>query len=177
VTDAPNIVLTGGIGWGSMPLAASNGDGTFRVTNTGVADFPVYAQQAGAVPVTGGLQRGRQIRRRADGWCELGQHPGRILPGRWQLSRDEHQLAVIPVFGRSTARSNRSPATSTAMAGRISRSLVAFYLWLPSRFRTVTGSFHTKLTFLFDFAAYAAQTWRQTGRRRLQRRWTLGPRR
>jgi hypothetical protein len=48
-----DIALTGGPGWSTVPVAFSNGDGSFRVTNTYVADFPVYAAQAGSHPMTG----------------------------------------------------------------------------------------------------------------------------
>jgi hypothetical protein len=48
-----DVALTGGVGWGSIPVAFSNGNGSFRVTNYGVADFPGFAQQSGAKPVAG----------------------------------------------------------------------------------------------------------------------------
>jgi hypothetical protein len=53
-----DIALTGGSGWGSMPIAHSNGDGTFSVTNageTGGSDtgFALYATQTGARPAAG----------------------------------------------------------------------------------------------------------------------------
>jgi hypothetical protein len=47
-----DIALTGGT-WSSVPVAFSNGDGTFRVTNMGVANFPTYATQGEAKPVSG----------------------------------------------------------------------------------------------------------------------------
>jgi len=34
-----DIALTGGSGWSTLPIAFSNGDGTFRVTNATVGDF------------------------------------------------------------------------------------------------------------------------------------------
>jgi FG-GAP-like repeat len=37
--------------WGSIPIAFSNGWGTFRVTNYAVADFPLWATQPNAQPV------------------------------------------------------------------------------------------------------------------------------
>jgi hypothetical protein len=43
-----DIALAGGPGWNTIPVAFSNGDGTFRVTNTYNASFPVYAVQQGA---------------------------------------------------------------------------------------------------------------------------------
>jgi hypothetical protein len=71
-----DVALTGGSGWGTIPVAFSMGDGTFRVTNRGVsiddlvhtpvpktspvptpdrgdANFPSYAGQAAANPVGG----------------------------------------------------------------------------------------------------------------------------
>jgi len=51
-----DIALTGGQGWGTMPIAFSNGDGTYHGSNQGEASgdtgFPGYAQQTGAVPVS-----------------------------------------------------------------------------------------------------------------------------
>jgi CubicO group peptidase (beta-lactamase class C family) len=48
-----DIALTGGIGWGSLPVAFSNGDGSFLVTNLGINNFAIFAAQPGALPVTG----------------------------------------------------------------------------------------------------------------------------
>jgi hypothetical protein len=48
-----DIALTGGSGWSSIPVAFSNGDGSFRVTNGNVDGFPSWAQAPGATPVGG----------------------------------------------------------------------------------------------------------------------------
>jgi len=52
-----DIALTGGsvsgVPWASVPIAVSNGDGTFAVTNNTLANFPTYATQSGAQPVSG----------------------------------------------------------------------------------------------------------------------------
>src|SRR5205823_1371517 len=50
------IALTGGstpgVGpWGSIPIAFSNGDGSFSVTNSGVDTFPALAAPLGVRPV------------------------------------------------------------------------------------------------------------------------------
>lgn len=50
-----DIALTSGIGWTSIEVAFSNGDGTFRVTNSAVDGFPTYATQAGARVVAADL--------------------------------------------------------------------------------------------------------------------------
>ena len=43
--DHDDILITGGDGWNSMPVAFSNGDGTFTVTNRGVAHAPQWATE------------------------------------------------------------------------------------------------------------------------------------
>jgi hypothetical protein len=48
-----DIALVGGAGWTTIPVASSNGDGTFNVTNSAVSSFPGLATQTGAIPVSG----------------------------------------------------------------------------------------------------------------------------
>jgi len=48
-----DIALTGPSGWTTIPVAYSNGDGSFNVTNVAVVDFPFFASQAGAKAVSG----------------------------------------------------------------------------------------------------------------------------
>jgi hypothetical protein len=48
-----DIALVGGGGWGSVPVAFSQGNGTFSVTNAAVANIPGWAQVPGAKPVAG----------------------------------------------------------------------------------------------------------------------------
>lgn len=48
-----DIALFGGPGWGSIPVAFSNGDGTFSVVNYPRADFATYARAYGAQVVAG----------------------------------------------------------------------------------------------------------------------------
>jgi hypothetical protein len=48
-----DIALTGARGWGSIPVAFSNGNGTFRVTNNGVAEFPTWAANPRAAKLVG----------------------------------------------------------------------------------------------------------------------------
>lgn len=48
-----DFALVGGIGWRSIPVAFSQGNGTFRVTNQGLADFPGWASTLGVQAVAG----------------------------------------------------------------------------------------------------------------------------
>jgi kumamolisin len=57
-TGRTGIALTGGSGWNTMPLALSNADGTWTVTNVGPAsysntEFPDWAAQSGVTAVAG----------------------------------------------------------------------------------------------------------------------------
>jgi hypothetical protein len=47
-----DLALTGGPSWNTVPVAFSNGDGTFRVTDTMEVTFATYAAQTGAQPVS-----------------------------------------------------------------------------------------------------------------------------
>jgi hypothetical protein len=47
-----DILLTGGIGWASIPVAYSNGDGTFRVTNNAAASIGAKAGTLGVKGIT-----------------------------------------------------------------------------------------------------------------------------
>jgi hypothetical protein len=49
--------LTGGASWTILPVAFSNGDGTFRVTSPPVADFPARAGEVGAKAASGSQAR------------------------------------------------------------------------------------------------------------------------
>jgi hypothetical protein len=48
-----DIAITGPSGWSSMPVAFSNGDGSFRVTNAGLSLFPAWASSPGARALAG----------------------------------------------------------------------------------------------------------------------------
>jgi hypothetical protein len=47
-----DVALVGGAGWATIPVAFSNGNGTFAVTNDGVANFPTWAATPGVKPLT-----------------------------------------------------------------------------------------------------------------------------
>jgi hypothetical protein len=48
-----DIALTGVAGWNTIPVAFSNGDGTFHVTNNQVTSFPQEAASAGVRTISG----------------------------------------------------------------------------------------------------------------------------
>ncbi len=48
-----DLALTGGLGWATVPVAFSNGNGTFSVTNFPIANFAIWATTAGAEVIGG----------------------------------------------------------------------------------------------------------------------------
>jgi len=48
-----DVALTGPSGWNNMPVAFSNGDGTFKVTNDPVGNFNIWAATQNAKPLVG----------------------------------------------------------------------------------------------------------------------------
>jgi hypothetical protein len=48
-----DLALTGGPGWNTLPVAFSNGNGTFNVTNWGIVNFAIWAQDPSAIKLTG----------------------------------------------------------------------------------------------------------------------------
>ena len=52
-----DLILTGGAGWWTIPVGFSNGDGTFRVTNHALDEFPLWAQDPYAQASAADLNR------------------------------------------------------------------------------------------------------------------------
>jgi hypothetical protein len=48
-----DIALTGASAWNALPVAFSNGDGSFRVTTAQIGAFATWASTSGAIPVSG----------------------------------------------------------------------------------------------------------------------------
>jgi hypothetical protein len=57
-----DIALTGGAGWTSIPVAFSNGDGTFNVTNAPSPDFAFWATAPGVRVISGHFDAGHRNR-------------------------------------------------------------------------------------------------------------------
>ncbi|MBO84867.1 MAG: hypothetical protein CL927_05885 [Deltaproteobacteria bacterium] len=66
-----DLAITGVSGWGSLPIALSNADGTFSIDNGAVGDFATAASTAGVQALTGdydGDGRGDVLLTGATGW-------------------------------------------------------------------------------------------------------------
>ena len=84
-------------GWGSIPIAFANGDGTWNITNGLAPKFITrVGASAGRAVDRRRLQRQRPDRHRAgapDAGLEL--DPGRVRERRWQLGRHQRRRAAV----------------------------------------------------------------------------------
>ena len=96
-------------GWGSIPIAFANGDGTWNITNGPVTDFITSWASAPGVKVIAGdfTQNGLTdlaLVRQTPGWST---HPGRRIHRRRQL--DHHQRGRPRLHPRLGQHPRRPP--------------------------------------------------------------------
>ena len=101
-----DIALTGARGWTTMPMALSNGNGTFNVTNTAIADFASWAASSTAKPVTGDFDH--------DGKTDvalMGPSGWTTLPVAFSNGNGSFQVTNQPIvdFAALAALSNAKP--------------------------------------------------------------------
>ena len=62
-------------GWATMPVAFANGDGSWRITNSGVGDFAGWAATSGVLPLSGDFNGDRRMDvaliRQTGGWATM----------------------------------------------------------------------------------------------------------
>ncbi len=76
-----DVALTGQSGWKTLPVAFSNGNGTFRVTNQNIVSFAGWASQANVEVLTGDFN--------GDGFTDValtGQSGWKTLPVGFSLT-------------------------------------------------------------------------------------------
>jgi len=152
-----DIALTGGADWRTIPVAFSNGDGTFDVTNFGVADFPLYAQQSGAKPVAGdfnGDGRGDIALTGGVGWRSL---VVAFSNGDGTFSVTNVGVDDFPSFAQQSGA--RPVAGDFNGDGRGDIALTGGAGWrsLPVAFSNGDGSFSVRNEPLDDFPGYAQE--------------------
>lgn len=86
-----DIALTGGSAWATLPVAFSNGSGSFSVTNQPIVDFAGWATAAGAKPFVGdfnGDGKSDVVLTGPSGWA--------TLPVAFSLSRAAGVINMVP---------------------------------------------------------------------------------
>jgi hypothetical protein len=148
-----DIALTGGAGWGTIPVAFSNGNGTFSVTNLAVASFPGFAAEAGAKPVSGdfnGDGRG-DIALTGGNWSTI---PVALSNGNGTFSVTNLAVANFPGFAAETGA--KPVAGDFNGDGRGDIALTGGnWATVPVAFSNGNGTFNVTNTSVFNLPSFA----------------------
>jgi hypothetical protein len=155
-----DIALVGGQGWSTIPIAYSKGDGTFRITNQGVVNFPTWATVSGAKPVSGDFN--------GDGWSDIALVAGQgwsTIPvafsdglGNFSVTNstvnDFPGWAVLPGVRPAAGDFNGDGLADIALVGGPAWSTIPVALTVRADFLTI-GSFNVVNPTVADFPTWA----------------------
>ncbi|MEH1017214.1 S8 family serine peptidase [Micromonospora sp. CPCC 206060] len=141
-----DLVATGGTGWTTIPVAFSNGDGTFTVTDTGVADFPSYTAQSQAKVAIGRFHdAGPQADLAVAGPLHPSSTPVAVSDGIGGFTVVNRMYAPFPGYA---AQATQMVAGDFNGDGRddLAVSGGANWPWIPLAFANGDGGFTPSLT-------------------------------
>ena len=151
-----DIALTGGAGWTSLPVAFSNGDGTFNVTNLPIANFGTWAAAADVKVVPGdfnGDKRTDIALTGVPGWTSI--------PVAFSNANGTFNVTnqFVGDFGAWSATAGAQPLAGDFNAdGKTDIALTGASGWstLPVAFSNGSGGFSISNQPIGDFASWAA---------------------
>ncbi|MGY0231707.1 M4 family metallopeptidase [Longispora urticae] len=151
-----DIALTGGNGWASVPVAFSNGNGTFNVTNSGVPNIPAWAATPGVKVAAGDINgdgRADFLLTGANGWASV---PVAFSNGNGTFNVTNSGVPNIPAWAATAGVQvaagdfNGDGRTDFALAGGSGWASV------PVAFSSGNGSFTVTNNGVANFPAWAA---------------------
>jgi hypothetical protein len=152
-----DIALIGPAGWNTVPVAFSNGNGTFTVTNRYVGDFASWANDLRASRLTGDFN--------GDGRTDIaltGSPHWNTLPVAFSNGNGTFTVTNIYIGGFATYAAERGAAKLTGDFngdGKTDIALTGSPRWnmLPVAFSNGNGSFTMSTSYAGDFADAASQ--------------------
>ncbi|MBA8927350.1 hypothetical protein BC739_004556 [Kutzneria viridogrisea] len=150
-----DVALTGVAGWNTLPIATSNGNGDYTVSNAFIGDFATWAATPGVKAVTGdfnGDGRTDIALTGGSGWNTL---PVALSNGNGSFSVTNTYIGDFAAWSATgahvvTGDFNGDGRTDIALTG------TAGWNTLPTAFSNGNGSFSVTNNYVGDFAAWAA---------------------
>lgn len=150
-----DLILTGGAGWFTIPVAFSSGDGTFDVTNGAVDSFPGWAQTAGVKATAADVDgdgRADIVLVGGSGWFTV---PMAISQGNGLFSVLNQADASIPVWSLdSSVRLLSGDANGDHRADILLTGGTA-WTTIPAGFSNGNGTFTDTNAAVSDFPGWA----------------------
>ncbi|WP_083936885.1 M4 family metallopeptidase [Longispora albida] len=151
-----DLALTGGAGWSTIPVAFSNGNGTFNVTNSGVANFPGWAAVANVQAVYGDFNGDGRADIALSGGAGWSTVPVAFSNGNGTFSVTNSGVANFPSW--ATVSGAKLVAADFNGDGRADLALTGGAGWstVPVAFSNGNGTFNVTNSGVANFPSWAA---------------------
>lgn len=147
-----DIALTGVAGWSTIPVALSNGDGSFNVVNQGAGDFPSLAAVPGVAKIAGDFNHDGLTDialARGQGWGSI---PVALSDGNGGFTFvNTVDLTMFPMFAAEAEAQvvagdfDGNGCTDLAVVG------VATWTWIPVAYSDCMGQFNETVESIANF--------------------------
>ena len=150
-----DVALTGGSGWASVPVAFSNGNGTFRVTNFGIANFGAWASTPGVKVISGDFNGDGRTDLALTGGLGWASDPVALSNGNGTFNVTNFGIANFATWA-STASVQVLSGDFNA-DGRTDLALIGGQGWgtVPVAFSNGTGTFNVTNSWVGSFSKWS----------------------